>query len=698
MLGSLFSPDSVAVIGASRTPGKLGHAVLKNIVDCGFKGPVYPVNPAAREILGLRCYPDLDSIGERIDLAVIMIPAARVPEAVSDCARRGVKAVVVISAGFRETGHDGLVAEKEMARIASENNMALLGPNCLGLINTRTPLNASFAGAMPLKGNISLMSQSGALCTAILDMSFERKLGFSSFVSLGNKAQLNEVDFLDYWSNDPDTKVVLAYLEGISDGGKFMKAARTFTRKKPLIAIKAGVTNAGSKAVSSHTGSLAGSERAYEAAFKQAGVIRAESVADLFDMASSLVNQPLPGNDQIAVVTNAGGPGIMATDAIERAGLRLANLSQETMKRLAAELPGAASVINPVDVLGDALAERYRLALDALIDDRNVGAIIVILTPQIMTQVEETARVVASRSEKQAKTILACFMGKPHVEAGIRILNDNRVPNYAIPERAVISLKAMVCQKKRQERPKRRITRITIPRKPIKEVFDGARERGQLEIGETGAQKVLEACGIPTPASRLCRTPDEAVKFAEDIGYPVVLKIASPDILHKTDIGGVKTGVTGSQEVRDSFDLLVLRTLRYMPDVEIWGCLVQKQVEGGTETILGMNRDPQFGPLIMFGLGGIYVEALKDVAFRIAPLSRRDARQMIEEIRSSRLLYGVRGRPRSDIDALEDAILRISQLVTDFPEIVELDINRLVVFPEGQGVTGLDMRMVITGQ
>ncbi len=698
MLTSLFSPDSVAVIGASRTPGKLGYAVLKNIIDCGFRGSVYPVNPAAREILGLRCYPDIASIGERIDLAIIMIPASHVLKAVSDCAQKGVKAVVVISAGFRETGHDGLVAEKEMARIANKNNMALLGPNCLGLINTKTPLNASFAGSMPLRGNISLMSQSGALCTAILDMSFEKRLGFSSFVSLGNKAQLNEVDLLDYWSSDPDTKVALAYLEGISDGERFIRVARAFTRKKPLIAIKAGVTNAGSRAVSSHTGSLAGSEQAYEAAFKQAGVIRAESVADLFDMASLLVSQPLPENDQVAIITNAGGPGIMATDAIERAGLTLANLSQETMRRLAARLPRAASVINPVDVLGDALADRYRLALDALIEDKNVGAIIVILTPQIMTQAEETARVIASRSKNRSKTILACFMGKPHVEAGIEILNNNGVPNYTVPERAVISLKAMVYQKKRQERPTHRITRVKIPRKPVEEVFNEARKRGQLEIGEAGAQRVMKACGIPTPASRLCRTPEEAVKFAEKIGYPVVLKIASPDILHKTDIGGVKIGVTGSQEVRDSFDLLVLRTLRYMPDVEIWGCMVQKQVEGGIETILGMNRDPQFGPLMMFGLGGIYVEALKDVAFRIAPLSRHDARQMIEEIQSSRLLYGVRGRPRSDLDALEGAMVRISQLVTDFPEIVELDINPLVIFPEGEGVTGLDMRMVITGQ
>ncbi len=694
-LKGLFSPESVAVIGASRSAGKLGYEVLKNLIDSGYKGTIFPVNPKADQILGLKCYPSIVDIKERVELAIIMIPARFVLDTLTQCGERGVKAAVVISAGFRETGHEGLMAEKKMAQIAQEYDMAILGPNCLGFIDTNTPINASFAASMPLRGAISFMSQSGALCTAILDMSFGRGVGFSSFVSLGNKAHLDEIHMLDHWAQDENTRVVLAYLEGISDGAKFLQTARTFTKNKPLIAVKAGVTSAGSKAVSSHTGSLAGSEKAYEAAFKQAGVIRARSVEDLFDLAVALARQPLPENDQVAVVTNAGGPGIMATDALERSGLRLAQLSQKSMQMLSETLPSAASVINPVDVLGDALADRYQLALEILSKDPNVGAIIVILTPQIMTQVEDTAKAVVLVSKTCHKPILACFMGEAHIESGIKILNKNMIPNYIYPERAVLALKAMVEQKRWQQRPLPQIQSFEVTKAPVAEVFEKARERGRLEIGEAEARFVLKSYGIPMPQSRLCKTPDEAVQFAEQIGYPVVMKIASPDILHKTDIGGVKLGITGPQDVKDSFDLLVLRTLRYMPDAEIWGCLVQKQVMGGTEIIIGMNRDPQFGPLVMFGLGGIYVEVLKDVSFRIAPFSKEDAWEMISEIRSSRLLYGVRGQPRSDLETLVETLLKVSQLVTDFPEIVELDINPLVVFPEGRGVMGLDMRMVI---
>jgi acetyl coenzyme A synthetase (ADP forming)-like protein len=686
MLETLFSPRSVAVVGASRTEGKLGYAVLSNIIQSGFSGDIYPINPKADEVLDLVCYASLDQVEDEIDLAVIVIPAQFVLEVLETCGKRGVGSVIVISAGFRETGHEGLMAEHKIAELARQYKMRVVGPNCLGVIDTLAPMNASFAVGMPRQGQIAFMSQSGALCTSVLDIALAQDIGFSRFVSLGNKADLNEIDFLQAWAEDPQSKVVMAYLEGI---------ARQLTKSKPIIAIKSGSTSAGSRAVSSHTGTLAGSERAYEAAFKQAGVIRAGSVGDLFDLSVALAYQPLPRNERVAIITNAGGPGIMATDAIERCGLSLASLSSGTMDELRQALPSAASVLNPVDVLGDALADRYRLALQLVTDDPNVGALLVILTPQFMTQIEDTARMVGEISDRSDIPVLACFMGEANTEAGTKILAGHNVPNYVVPERAVAALKAMVEQRRWQERPLPEFETFDVDRDRVAHIFQEVRAQRRVQIGDAEARDILEAYRIPIPTSKLCSTVDEAVAFAEQIGYPVVMKIASPDILHKTDIGGVRLNIESADDVRDSFDLLTFRAMRYMPDAEIWGCLVQQQVRGGKEVITGMNRDPQFGPLVMFGLGGIYVEVLKDVTFRIAPFSRREANEMMREIRSFSLLRGVRGQARSDIDALGDTLLRLSQLVTDFPEIVEMDINPLMVFEEGHGVMGIDMRLVL---
>jgi acetyl coenzyme A synthetase (ADP forming)-like protein len=695
MLETLFSPRSVAVVGASRTEGKLGYAVLSNIIQSGFSGDIYPINPKADEVLDLVCYASLDQVEDEIDLAVIVIPAQFVLEVLETCGKRGVGSVIVISAGFRETGHEGLMAEHKIAELARQYKMRVVGPNCLGVIDTLAPMNASFAVGMPRQGQIAFMSQSGALCTSVLDIALAQDIGFSRFVSLGNKADLNEIDFLQAWAEDPQSKVVMAYLEGIANGSHFIEVARQLTKNKPIIAIKSGSTSAGSRAVSSHTGTLAGSERAYEAAFKQAGVIRAGSVGDLFDLSVALAYQPLPRNERVAIITNAGGPGIMATDAIERCGLSLASLSSGTMDELRQALPSAASVLNPVDVLGDALADRYRLALQLVTDDPNVGALLVILTPQFMTQIEDTARMVGEISDRSDIPVLACFMGEANTEAGTKILAGHNVPNYVVPERAVAALKAMVEQRRWQERPLPEFETFDVDRDRVAHIFQEVRAQRRVQIGDAEARDILEAYRIPIPTSKLCSTVDEAVAFAEQIGYPVVMKIASPDILHKTDIGGVRLNIESADDVRDSFDLLTFRAMRYMPDAEIWGCLVQQQVRGGKEVITGMNRDPQFGPLVMFGLGGIYVEVLKDVTFRIAPFSRREANEMMREIRSFSLLRGVRGQARSDIDALGDTLLRLSQLVTDFPEIVEMDINPLMVFEEGHGVMGIDMRLVL---
>ncbi|HVN95015.1 MAG TPA: acetate--CoA ligase family protein [Syntrophorhabdaceae bacterium] len=694
-LKPLFSPQSIAIVGATESQDKPGYAILFNLLSSGFGGTIYPVNPGKETILGLPCYKSLDAIDGKIDLAVIVIPGKMVLETLEMCGKLGVESAVVISAGFRETGHEGLIAEQAIARLAQRYQMPILGPNCLGLIDTFTPMNVTFAKDTPPQGKIGFMSQSGALCTSILDIAIADNVGFSYFVSLGNKADLNEIDFLQAWVNLPEVRVVLAYLEGITDGAKFIETARQFTKTTPIVAIKAGVTTSGSRAVSSHTGALAGSERAYEAAFKQAGVIRANSMGELFDFAIALAHQPLPRNDTVVVVTNAGGPGIMATDAIERAGLRLASLGEETLADLKEALPAAASVLNPIDLLGDAGTSRYKSALEIVLKDPNVGSLIVILTPQFATPIEEAAQAVADVTRDTQIPVLCCFMGKASMQNALNILTKNHIPNYVMPERAIDALAVMTKQRLWQEELAPPYESVDLNTQRVTQVFERVRREGRVKIGDAEAREILEAYRIPVPASKLCATTDEAVAFAEQIGYPVVLKIASPDILHKTDIGGVRINVRSATEVRDSFDLVTFRATRYMPDAEIWGCLVQQQVHGGREVIVGMNRDPQFGPLVMFGLGGIYVEALKDVTFRIAPFSRRDAMDMIREMRSFNLLRGVRGETRSDLQAIVDTLLKVSQLVVDFPDIVEMDINPLMVFEEGKGVMGIDMRLVL---
>jgi len=697
MLEAFFNPRSIAVIGASREEGKLGHAVLKCLIDSGFPGQVYPVNPKADSILGLDAHPSVLQCPGPVDLAVVLIPARFVPQVMKECGEKGVKGVIVISAGFREVGAEGLRMEQEIVEIARQYGMRIVGPNCLGYLDTVTPFNASFAPLMPRRGRIAFMSQSGAAASSILDMGDERGLGLSRFVSLGNKADLNETDFLSAWGDDPETDVIIAYLEDIADGQGFMSVARRVTKSKPVIAIKSGSTTAGTRAVSSHTGALAGSESAYSAAFRQTGVIRASGIEDLFDFAEAFARQPLVRDDGVCVITNAGGPGVMAADAIEHAGLHLASLTAETMEKLRESLPAAASVLNPVDVLGDAQADRYGAALEVVLEDPNVNAVIVILTPQIVTEPETTAEVVARVAEGYEIPVFGCWIGGRLTEKGCDILTSHGVPAYSEPERAVRAVRAMLEHRRWLERPPFAPKTFEIDRTKIERVFRKAREQGRLQIGDFEARDVMEAMGIPVPAAKIARDADEAVKIADEIGYPVVLKIASPDILHKSDVGGVKVGLRDAADVRDACDLMLYRAERHAPDAEIWGCQVQQMVSGGREVILGMNRDPQFGPLMMFGLGGIYVEALRDVAFRVAPVDELEAREMVNEIRAINLLRGVRGEPPSDIDAVVDCILRLSYLVTEYPGIVELDINPLVVHEAGRGAVGLDMRLVLAG-
>ena len=697
-LQAFFQPKSIAVIGASTSPTKLGYAVVKNLVECGFTPPgmVYPINPNAQEILGCKVYPSVMDVPELIDLAIIVIPYAMVPEALRTCGEKGIPAVVVISAGFREAGAEGLERELELIQIAHQYNLRLIGPNCLGVIDTFTPLNASFAAGTPPSGPMAFMSQSGALGTAVLDIALAGRLGLSKFVSLGNKADVSEIDLLQSWVDDPNTRVIMIYSEGMPNGQQFIETARQVTRKLPVVAIKSGVTQSGSRAVSSHTGSLAGSEQAYQAAFRQAGILRAESMEALFDMALALGYQPpLPG-DRIAIVTNAGGPGILATDALERAGLSLARFEYETIHELEKYLPDAASAANPVDVLGDARADRYRFALDQVKADPNVDGILVLLTPQAMTEIEATAQAVCDLSNSSEKPIIACFMGEARIQAGINLLTANGVPNYAFPERAALAFRAMADYRRIRDKALPEYASYEVDRNAVQQVIDQVRSEGRRSIGDFEARSVLQAYGLRIPQSEIAETPEKAVQIATQIGFPVVLKIASPDILHKTDVGGVKVGLRNASDVRDAFELMVYRAQRYVPEARIWGCLVQEMAPpGGLEVLVGMNRDPQFGPLVTFGLGGIYVETLKDVTFRLAPFSRQEAEEMLGEIRAHALLDGVRGQPPADKAAILDTLLRINQLVTDFPDITELDINPLMVYQEGQGAVAIDMRLIL---
>jgi acetyltransferase len=696
VLEPFYCPTSVAVIGASSDETKLGHAVLKNTIECGYEGKVYAINPKGGEILGVKAYPSVKDVPGDIDLVVIVVPDRFVAGVLEECGEKGVNGAVVITAGFREMGGEGLQKERELVDIVQRHNMRMLGPNCLGVIDTICPLNTSFARGMPNRGEIAMMSQSGALLMAIHDWAIGEGIGFSRFVSLGNKADIDETDLLKLWDDDPYSKVIVAYLEGISDGPEFMKIADHVGRETPIVAIKAGTSDAGARAVSSHTGTLAGSERAYDAAFKQVGITRADSVEELFQYALAFAQAPAIKGDSIAVVSNAGGAAIMATDALDRAKLRLASFQRETIELLQGELPPGSNALNPVDVRGDADAERYRFALEAVLRDENVHGVVAILIPQAVTKVDETAHIFAEVVHQHDKPVLACFMGKNLAEIGVQILRDARIPNYSYPEPAVDAMRAMVERWRWLGRPSREIESFDVVREEVGAAFSAARAEGRLKVGDAESRRIMEAYGIAIPQSELARNPEEAVTIAERIGYPVVMKIASPDILHKTDIGGVKLNIMEASDVRDAFDLLMYRAQRYMPQADVWGAQVQQMVPQGREVLIGINRDPQFGPLLVLGLGGIYVEVLKDVSFRIAPVARWEAEEMINELRSSALLRGLRGEQPADVEAIVDCMLRVSQLAVDFPEIVELDINPLMVQEEGKGAVALDMRLVLS--
>lgn len=697
-LDAIFRPKSVAVIGASSTPGKVGYVLANNLLKSGYDAPIYLVNVKGGEILGQQAYKSINDIPGDVELAVICIPSKFVLSTVEECGEKGVKALIVISAGFKETGHEGAELEKKLVETAHKYGMRIQGPNCLGAINTHVPYDLSFASTLPKKGSIGFVTQSGALGTAILDWIIAEEIGFGSIISLGNKADLDEVDFIEAMAEDPDIKVILLYLESIERGRKFLEVASEIVKKKPIMVVKGGTSSAGAKAAGSHTGALVGSFLAYQKAFDKTGVILSESMEDLFNYAVAFTEQSLPEDEGIAIVTNAGGPGILSTDLIEKLGLKMASLTDETRQFLKENLPSAAATGNPVDILGDALPDRYAIALEASLKDENVHSVLVLLTPQAMTDSLTTAEHIVDISKKyKDKPIVTVFMGGDWVAEAAEYLKDNGVPCYNFPEKGVKTLDALYQYARHLKLPELEPPEFPdINREKVATIFKEAQEDGRKVLFPHEAMQVAKAYGIPAPGSALATTADEAVKYADEMGYPVVMKVVSPDIMHKSDIGGVELNLTNSNMVRIAFEEIMRKSRKAQPLAKIYGITVDQMVPKGKEMIIGMSRDPQFGPMVMFGLGGIYVNFLKDVAFRLAPMNEREAQEMMEETRSYSLLKGVRGEPPSDIDAIREAILRVGHLVWDFPELKDLDINPIFVYNEGKGVSALDVKITLS--
>jgi acetyltransferase len=694
-LDSIFYPKSIAVIGASRQPGTVGHSLLANIIGSHIQGIVYPVNPKAKGILGVKAYPSVKDIPDKIELAVIIVPSRLVPLVLEECGQEGIKGVIIISAGFKEIGGDGIELEKTVKDIIKQYDMSLVGPNCLGLINTdpESQMNATFGMMFPDEGNIAFVSQSGALCVAVLEYAKESNVGFSKFISMGNKAGITENELLLYLKDDPKTDVIMMYLEDLVNGREFMNIAREITSNstdpKPIVALKAGRTLMGARAASSHTGSLAGSDRVYDAIFEQCGVLRVETMEELFDYVEAFASQPLPAGKNVSILTNSGGPGILATDSCIHYGLNIASFSATTQNALKKVLPPEASYNNPVDLIADAQEERYEASLRAILKDKKVDSSIVILTPASFTRVDKIATSIAKIAKQFEKPILCCFLGVYDVSRGIKILEDNGIPNYRFPESASRVLAEMANFQSWLCRPKTEVKKFKIIKSQARKIIDSVKREGRHFLLEHEAYGVLKA------RSTLAASQKQAETAAQNIGFPVVLKIASPDVLHKFDYGAVKLDLKNQKEIRSAYQDIIKNVRAKKPRAKITGILVEEMAVQGKEVILGMNRDPQFGPILMFGLGGIYVEALEDVTFRLAPIRELTATMMINKTKTHKILDGYRGEPVYDMPAIEDCLKRLSQLVTDFDDIKELDLNPLIVYEKGKGCTIVDARIIL---
>jgi acetate---CoA ligase (ADP-forming) len=704
-LNSIFSPTSVAIIGASNRHESVGRAVIKNIINSDYTGIIYPVNLKAKSVCGIRAYASITEIPDDVEMAILIIPAAHTVKIAEEAAEKGVRGLVVISAGFRETGPAGLKIERELVDICQKYQIRLVGPNCLGVINTdkNVKMNASFSRRTANPGNIAFISQSGALCTAVLDFAAKKNIGFSKFISVGNKADVGELSILNYLHNDPQTTVIMMYVEELRHGFEFVETVREITggeHPTPILAIKSGRTSEGAAAVSSHTGSLAGSEAIYNALFEQAGVFRVQSVEEMFDYAEAFSTQPLPRSNRIAIITNAGGPGIMATDVTVNAGLRLAKFSQETTEVLKSHLPSAANTHNPVDVIGDARSDRYQAALATVLNDENVDGVIFILTPQSMTEIKETAEIIPDLARRSGKPVVASFMGLVDVSIGAEFLQNHGIPHYHFPETAARALGALYQYSKWVRRQHFKQIEYKTNQEKVQEIVLASLEKNEQYIGEVEGNEILKAYDFPVLPATLATNADEAAAAVKEFGA-AAFKIVSPQIIHKSDVGGVKVGMSTPDEARLAYQEIMEAVEKHEPDAHIRGVYVQKLAplnsvgQPGVEVILGINRYKVFGPLLMFGLGGIFVEIFKDVSFRLAPIVANGARFMINSIKAYPMLTGARGAPLCDIEELKHCLLKLSLLAVENPQIAELDINPLFVHEQGQGCSVADCRILL---
>ncbi len=700
-LDKIFNPKSVAIIGASDVEGSVGYAIVKNFAQTGFSGKVYFVNIRKPEILGKKTYPAVDKIFEPIDLAMIATPAKTVPGVLEECGRAEVKGVIIVSAGFKETGPEGKALEEKCVELAKKYGIRIVGPNCIGIIRPRNNLNATFLDKMPKQGNIAFLSQSGALGSAILEWAIHENIGFSNFVSVGSMIDVDFGDLIDFFGSDPKTKSILMYIEGITEARKFMSAARHFARTKPIIVVKSGKFSESAKAAASHTGSLSGEDGIYDAAFKRAGVVRVNEIEDLFNAAEVLGTQPLPKGPRLAIITNAGGPGVMTTDALIAKGGKLAKLSQKSIDSLNAVLPPFWSHGNPIDVLGDAKSDRYRAAVEACLNDENIDGIVIVFTQQAVSESVEIAKSIVElvRSKTyRTKTILTSFMGFSAVQEANSILNANNIPTYTTPEQAIRTYMYMYNYQRNidllYETPEERPVDESPPKRPIMVILRNAAFEGREVLTEDEAKKILKYYNFPVVRTAVANTVEQAANFALEMGYPVVLKILSPQIIHKTDVGGVILNVKSGKEVREAFELLIQRATAYNPKAQIIGVTVQPMVEKkGYELILGGKTDPVFGPVILFGMGGVGVELFKDTSIGLPPLNTTLIRRMMEETKVYELLKGYRNSVPVDLKKLDETILLFSQLLVDFPQIKEIDINPLLINEKEACI--LDARIVV---
>jgi acetyltransferase len=684
----------VAVIGASRSRVTIGHQILANLLEHGFTGAAFPVNPKASAIHGVKAYPHIGDVPDTTDMAVISVPRDQVLQVADDCGRAGVRGLVVITAGFREVGPEGGRLEEELEAIVLRHGMRMVGPNCMGVINTdpAVSMNATFAPVMPPAGRVAFVSQSGALGLSVLDYAREYGIGIAQFVSVGNKPDVSGNDLLMQWEHDDGVDTILMYVENFGNPTRFREIATRIAKRKPIVILKSGRSTVGARAASSHTGALAASEQAVDALLAQSGVLRATSVEELFDMAMAFTSQPRPRSRRVAVVTNSGGPGILAADAMEPQGLELVELRPETVERLRPLFPPEASLRNPLDMIASAQAGGYRAALEALLDDAGIDAAVSIFVPPMGVSQEDVAEaIVAAARTHPEKPILAVLMGREGLPEGRAELHQAGIPAYIFPESAARALAALVRHRELSEHEEREIPRIDVDRERADCLLQTVREQGRSRLNELEALDLLDAYGIAVTPSRLARQSGEVVTAAEEVGWPVAVKVVSPDITHKSDVGGVVLGLEDVEDVRNAVAAMYDRIRAATPEARIHGVLVQRMMQGGFETIAGVTHDPLFGPVVMFGLGGIYVEALRDVVFRVAPFDDREAHAMVNGIRSAAILAGMRGRPPSDRAALAGVLRRLSQLATDFPEIDELDVNPLLAFEHG--AVALDARV-----